>query len=107
MKAYQDGIAKLTDSDAQVFGISIDTLTRNRNFADSLKLSYPLLSDLDLNVSKAYGVLNPSSQMASRATFVIDKQGVIQHIEEGGGAIDPTGAITMCSTLKKKETSTP
>ena len=58
---------------------------------------------LALNVTQAYGVLNPQSQFANRATFVVDKQGVIQHIEEGNGAIDPTGAITMCSALKKKE----
>jgi peroxiredoxin len=103
MKAYQDGIAKLTGSDAQVFGISVDTATRNRNFAKSLNLSYPLLSDGDLEVSKAYGVLNPQTQFASRTTFVVDKQGVIQYIEEGNSAIDPTGAVTLCTGLHKKD----
>ena len=103
MKAYQDGIAKLTDSDAQVFGISVDTTTRNRNFARALNLTYPLLSDLDLKVSESYGVLSKQTQFANRSTFVVDKRGVIQNIEEGGGAVDPTGAITMCSMLKKKE----
>lgn len=103
MKAYQDGIAKLTGADSQVFGLSVDTIERNARFAKNLKLEFPLLSDDKLQVSQAYGVLNPQSQFANRATFVVDKQGVIQHIEEGNGAIDPTGAISMCSTLKKKE----
>ena len=105
MKAYQDGIAKLTDSNAQVFGISVDTPTRNRKFAQSLNLSYPLLSDVDLQVTEAYGVLNKQSQWANRATFVVDKQGVIQYIEEGSSAVDPTGAVTLCTGLHKKDTA--
>ena len=103
MKAYQDGTAQLTDSDAQVFGISIDSATRNRNFAKSLGLTYPLLSDLDLTVSEAYGVLSKQTQFANRTTFVVDKKGAIQFIQEGNGAVDPTGAITLCTDLKKKD----
>ena len=104
MKAYQDGIAKLTDADSQVLGLSVDTIERNARFAKNLNLQFPLLSDDKLATSQAYGVLNPQTQFANRATFVVDKKGVIQHIEEGNGAIDPTGAITMCSAIKKKET---
>ena len=103
MKAYQDGIAKLTDADSVVLGISVDTIERNARFAKNLELAFPLLSDEKLQVSEAYGVLNPQSQFANRATFVVDKKGVIQHIEEGNGAIDPTGAITLCGVLKSKE----
>jgi len=104
MKAYQDGIAKLTSADSVVLGISVDTMERNARFAKNLNLAFPLLSDDKLLVSQAYGVLNPQSQFANRATFVVDKKGVIQHIEEGNGAIDPTGAVEMCSMLKSKET---
>ncbi|MCI0349355.1 MAG: peroxiredoxin family protein [Acidobacteriales bacterium] len=105
MKAYQDGIAKLTDADSVVLGLSVDTLERNARFAKNLSLQFPLLSDEKLSVSHAYGVLNPQTQFANRATFVVDKQGVIQHIEEGNTAIDPTGAVQMCSALKSKETT--
>ena len=104
MKAYQDGIAKLSDADSVVVGISVDTPERNMRFAKSLNLGYGLLSDIKLEVSEKYGVLNKQTQFASRSTFVVDKQGTIQHIEEGGGAIDPTGAVQVCSMLKKKET---
>lgn len=107
MKAYQDGIAKLTDADSVVMGISVDSQERNARFAKTLNLGYSLLSDAKLEVSEKYGVLNKQSQFASRATFVVDKQGVIRHIEDGGGAIDPTGAVQMCSMLKKKDTEKP
>ena len=39
--------------------------------------------------------------IASRATFVIDKQGNIQHIEEGKEAVDPTGALSACRRVKR------
>jgi hypothetical protein len=41
--------------------------------------------------------------IANRATFVVDTEGKIQHIEEGSGAIDPTGAETACSRLHHKQ----
>ena len=53
-------------------------------------------------VSKQYGILNEERQFANRTTFVIDKEGKIQHIVEGGSAIDPTSAVEMCLKLKDK-----
>lgn len=65
--------------------------------------SFPLLSDFaKREVSKEYGVLIAEAGMANRSTFVIDKEGKIVHIEEGNGAIDPSGADLACSRLAHK-----
>jgi alkyl hydroperoxide reductase subunit AhpC len=53
-------------------------------------------------VSASYGVLMPERGIANRTTFVIDTEGKIQHIDEGSAAMDPTGAVTACSRIKKK-----
>ncbi len=53
-------------------------------------------------VSKDYGILNDEHQFANRTTFVIDKDGIIQHVEEGNSAVDPNSAISICTGLKKK-----
>jgi alkyl hydroperoxide reductase subunit AhpC len=53
-------------------------------------------------VSKEYGILNEDMQVARRATFVVDGAGIIQHIEQGNSAIDPTGAHTVCARIAKK-----
>ncbi len=82
-----------------MFAISTDNLPTLKHWAEEQKLSYPLLSDFLRQVSARYGVLSAERGMANRATFVVDKEGRIQHIEEGGGAIDPTGAATACSRL--------
>ena len=102
MLAYQAGIAKFDETETQVFGVSTDNVPSQREFAEKNKLSFPILSDFARReVAKAYGVLMEDRGMANRATFVIDKEGKIQHIEEGSAAIDPTGAESACRRLKK------
>jgi len=103
MLAYQAGIAKFEGQDTQVFGISTDNTPSQKEFAEKVKASFPLLSDFSKRqVAEAYGVLMKDNGMANRATFVVDMEGKIQYIEEGKGAIDPTGADTACSRLHHK-----
>ena len=65
-------------------------------------MSFQLLSDVSRKVNKDYGIWNDDRQFVSRTTFLVDKQGVIQHIEDGRSAVDTTGTVTMCTSLKKK-----
>jgi len=104
MLAYQAGLAKFTGANTEVFGISTDNVPSLKEFAEKVKASFPMLSDFaKREVSAKYGVLMPDRGMANRATFVIDTEGKIEHIEEGSGAIDPTGAETACSRLAHKK----
>ena len=64
-------------------GISVDSPSRNKAFAQALGAAFPILSDEGKTVSLEYGVLIPVIRLAKRTTFVIDKEGVIQHICEG------------------------
>ena len=101
MKGYQAGISKFEGMETQVFGLSTDNVPSLRVFAEQTGASFPLLSDFkDRSVSKAYGILMPAG-IANRATFVIDVDGKITHIEEGSAAVDPTGVEQACSRLKK------
>ena len=90
--------------DVKVFGISTDNTPSQAEFAKKNNVEVPMLSDFkDRAVSKLYGVLIESAGMANRATFVIDKEGKIVHIEEGNTALDPTGAETACSRSGHKQ----
>jgi peroxiredoxin len=64
-----------------------------------------MLSDHMRTVSKQYGVLIEQLGLANRATFVIDKDGKIAHIQEGNEAIDPSGADEACSRLAHRKAS--
>lgn len=64
-----------------------------------------LLSDFKRTVVKDCGIFNEEQGYRNRATFVIDKNGVIQHIDEGDVAIDPTAAAEACNILTHKKAS--
>jgi mycoredoxin-dependent peroxiredoxin len=109
MKAYQADLAKFTDADTQVFGLSVDSVPALKYWAEhelapeTKGLSFPILSDfVSRKAVKDYGVFNEATGFGMRATFVIDKDGKIQHVEEGGTAINPAAAAEACSMLKKK-----
>lgn len=72
------------------------------HWSKELGATFPLASDHDRKLSALYGVLMPEMGIANRATFVVDMDGKIAEIQEGSAAIDPTGAETACSRLKKK-----
>jgi peroxiredoxin len=81
----------------------VDSPAANAAFAKQEGLRFPLLSDFKRTVSKDYGILNEEQGFANRATFVVDKNGVIQHVEIGKTAIDPSGAGAACSLLEHRK----
>jgi peroxiredoxin len=81
----------------------MDSFFANKRFAEDIKVTFPLLSDWHRRVVEDYGILDKKSGYLRRATFVVDKDGRIRHIEEGRTAIDPTGAYQVCNFLTKKK----
>ncbi len=100
MKAYQADIAKFDSTDTQVFGVSVDSPYANREFAKQIGVTFPLLSDIKHSVVKDYGIFNEDGGYGNRASFVIDKDGIIQHIDEGNVAIDPAAVEDTFSHKK-------
>ena len=74
MKAFQSDIADFAKLDAQVLGVSADTLETHHEFAEVLDLSFPLLAD-DGSISARYG--------SGRVTYLIDRSAIIRMICEG------------------------
>ena len=104
MKAYQADIAKFEANDTQVFGLSVDSTYANAEFAKQNGITFPILSDFaKRSVVKDYGIFNEEGGYGNRATFVIDKNGIIQHIKEGNDAVDPTSAEEACNILTHKK----
>ena len=84
----------------------MDSIPANREFAKQLGVTFPILSDFSKrSVVKAYGVFNEESGFGNRATFVIDKEGIIRHIDEGNVAIDPTRVVEACNVLTHRKAS--
>ena len=83
----RDNIALYNNTNAIVFGVSVDSLFSLGKFRDEQKLNFRLLSDFNKEAASAYGVLYetfPAFDMlgvSKRAAFVIDKEGVVRYAE--------------------------
>jgi glutaredoxin-dependent peroxiredoxin len=83
---FRDQLGPLSHlAKAQVFGISVDTPFALKAFGNAERLQYPLLSDFNKDVMRAYDVLNADmiglKGIAKRAVFVIDRQGTVRYKE--------------------------
>ena len=84
-----------------MYGISTDNSPSLKEFAAKVQASYPLLSDFATRATaKSYGILIESAGVANRATFLVTMDGKIAHIEEGGAAMNPDGALQACQRIK-------
>ena len=82
-KSLRANSKALKDLNVAYFTASVDTAEENKRFAESLGLDYPILSDPDRSVAKAYGVLMPAPRnVAARWTFYIDKDGIVRAIDK-------------------------
>ena len=86
-----------------MLGISVDSPAANGAFAKQIGVTFPLLSDMKREVSREYGILNTDSNAARRTTFVVDKNGIIQHIDRDNEALDPSGAGAACDRMAHKK----
>jgi peroxiredoxin len=77
-------MARLTDFNAQVIGISVNDPFSNKEFAEKNRLPYPILSDYRREVIKRYGLELPNFAglegytVSKRSILVLDQEGIIR-----------------------------
>ena len=86
MTAFSDRYKEFADLDADVLGVSTDTVFVHRAWINTPRdkngvgeLNFPLASDSSLQVSRDYGVLVEQEGLATRGLFIIDPHGVVQY----------------------------
>ncbi|MBU1250707.1 MAG: thioredoxin-dependent thiol peroxidase [Actinobacteria bacterium] len=99
---FRDNLASLASAGYQVLGISKDSGDALQKFADEQNLTFPLLSDPELEVHHAYGAYGEKSMYGKtvtgviRSTFVVDEQGTLEH------ALYNVKATGHVASLRKK-----
>lgn len=84
--SFRDNLARVRSRGALIFGVSADSLASHAKFIEHYALNFPLLSDEDKTMIKAYGVWKQKAFMGrkymgiERTTVVIDEKGKIAHI---------------------------
>ena len=85
MPGYEAEMADFERYDAQVVGISVDSVPSHVAFAKSIGgiTKYPLLADFHPKgeVSKKYGVYKEDKGHCERAIVIVDKKGIVRYID--------------------------
>lgn len=102
MCSIRDGFSEFKGLDATVIAASIDNPFVLNKWKEELGLPYPLLSDFNKTVGKAYGAfheqLGPLQGVNKRAAFIIDKTGTIRY----AWVSDDPGTMPDIAEIKKE-----
>ena len=86
MCSFRDSMARLTNLNAQVIGISVNDPFSNKAFAEKNRLPYPILSDYKRDVIKQYGLESADFEglagyvVAKRSIFILDEKGIVRYV---------------------------
>lgn len=81
-ESFRDAGEQLKKFNVAYFTASTDPVEKNAEFAKSLDLDYPILSDPSGKAAAAFGVLRADGKAANRVTFIIGQDGKILSVEE-------------------------
>lgn len=86
MCTARDGEDKYGTLNAEVLGVSVDSPFVLKKFSEDNSLNFPLGSDFNREVSKAFNVLFEDdfaglTHFAKRSAFIIDGKGIIRYAE--------------------------
>jgi glutaredoxin-dependent peroxiredoxin len=82
----RDDIARYNNANAEVLGISVDSVFTLKRYKEEQGYNFPLLSDFNKEVSAAYDSLYENwilemKGVSKRSAFIVDKEGIIQYVE--------------------------
>jgi thioredoxin-dependent peroxiredoxin len=78
--AFRDSFEELGRLDAEVIGVSSESVDSHRDFAEKHGLPFTLLSDKEGKVRRLYGVPNTFGLFPGRVTYIIGKKGIVRHV---------------------------
>jgi peroxiredoxin len=98
--AVRDDIGRYSNMNAEVIGISVDSVFTLKKYKDDQQYNFPLLSDFNKEVSALYGALYTDwildmKGVSKRAAFIVDKDGILVFAEvlENAGEMPDFAAI--------------
>ena len=84
--AFDHRIDKFKERSVEVVGVSIDSQFTHFAWREAPierggigKVLFPMIADVKHEITKAYGIEHPEEGVAMRASFLIDKEGIVQH----------------------------
>lgn len=78
--SFRDNLQSVRNLGAEILGVSLDSVQSHDRFTKKYELPFPLISDKEKRIAKAYGVLKDAGLSTNRVTFIIDKNGKVAKI---------------------------
>ena len=80
---FKDDLANFNTVNAQVLGLSVDSVWSHKAFAEKMGLKYPLLADFQPRgaVASQFGLYLADKGITNRATVIVDKNGIVRHVQ--------------------------
>lgn len=73
------------------FGVNPASAESHAGYAERLRLTFPLLSDPDLEMTRAYGALRPDGLTVARSVVLIEQDGTVVYSQAGA----PSATIVL------------
>jgi peroxiredoxin len=104
--AIRDDISRYNNANAEVLGISVDSVFTLGKFKEEQKYNFPLLSDFNKEVSALFGTIYTDwilemKGVSKRSAFIVDKAGIIKYAEVMESAGDLPNFEAINQTLEQ------
>jgi peroxiredoxin (alkyl hydroperoxide reductase subunit C) len=87
IRAFSDRYGEFSSINTEILAVSVDSefahlawIQTDKKEGGLGEIKYPIVSDLTKEISSAYNVLDVHAGIALRGLFIIDQEGIVQHI---------------------------
>ena len=72
----------------QPFGVNPATIDAHKKYVDKMHFNFPLLSDPDRSIARAYHALKEDDRSVARTVYVVGKDGTVRFGQRGAPPVD-------------------
>ena len=91
-------MTKFEKSRIQPFGVNPASVDAHKKYVDKMHFNFPLLSDPDRAIARAYHALKEDDHGIARTVYVVGKDGTVRFGQRGAPAVDDIVAATQVKT---------
>jgi peroxiredoxin Q/BCP len=84
----RDEMAKFERAGIQPFGVNPAGVDAHRSYVEKMDFNFPLLSDPDRAIARAYHALKDDERGIQRTVYVIGRDGTVRFAQRGAPPVD-------------------
>ena len=88
-------MTKFANAGIQPFGVNPASIDANKKYVDKMRFNFPLLSDPDRAIARAYQALKEDDRGIARTVYVVGRDGTVRFGQRGAPAVDDIVAVVQ------------